>query len=521
MAGSRDETEAPPHPGHSSVAPPLGITGAPMRVSVMGAAIAVTLALGLALLRMVWRAAALSPRRLDVAPLDTVPVDAERVADALARTIRHQTICRPREAPPAKALAALQAELAGLFPRVHASLEREPVADWSLLCTWRGSAPGLAPVVLVAHQDVVPVESGTEVAWSQPPFSGAVSGGEVWGRGALDDKGSLVAILAAVEDLLAEGFVPRRTLLLAVGHDEEVGGEAGARAIAAELASRGVRAALVLDEGGAISEGVLPGLGPVALVGVAEKGAVSLELVAEAPGGHSSMPPPQSAVGIVAEAVRRLEAGRPPARMVEATRATLMAVAPGMPFVHRLVLANADVLEPLVLRALASRPALDAAIRTTTAATVFHGGTKSNVLPERASAVVNFRILPGESVEDVIAHARATVADARVRVAIEPGTSGREPTRASPADGPVFALLEETIAARFPGVIVAPYLVLGRTDARHFEAISENVYRFLPLRLDADARRRLHGIDERVGVEELAGAVGFYRELIRRAQRDL
>jgi carboxypeptidase PM20D1 len=482
----------------------------------------VVVALGLVLLKMVWRAAALSPHRLDVAPLDTASVDAEHVAHALARSIRHQTISRPREAPPAEALEALQAELGALFPRVHASLERERVADWSVLYTWRGSAPELAPVVLVAHQDVVPVEPGTEDAWSRPPFSGAVSGGEVWGRGALDDKSSLVAILAAVEDLLAEGFAPRRPLLLAIGHDEEIGGEAGARAIAAELASRGVRADLVLDEGGVVSDGVLPGLGPVALVGVAEKGAVSLELMAEAQGGHSSMPPPQSAVGIVAEAVRRLETGRPSARLVQPTRATLAALAPQLPLPYRLVLANADVLEPLVLRALATRPALDAAIRTTTAATVIHGGTKSNVLPERASAVVNFRILPGETVDDVIAHARATVADARVRIGIEPGTSGREPTAVSPVDGPAFALLEETIVARFPGVVVAPYLVLGRTDARHFEAISENVYRFLPLRLDAaDARTRLHGTDERVGVEELAGAVGFYRELIRRAQRDL
>ena len=493
-----------------------------MRVAFTRVAIAAFVALGLAFLRMVWHAAVLSPRHLEVAPLDTAPVDAERVARALGRTIRHQTISRSREAPAAaEAFEALHAELSALFPRVHTTLERERVGDWSLLYTWRGSDPELAPVVLVAHQDVVPVDPGTEDAWSQPPFSGAVSGGAVWGRGALDDKGSLVAILDAVEDLLAEGFVPRRPLLLAFGHDEEIGGEAGARAVAAELEARGVRAALVLDEGGAISDGLLPGLGPVALIGVAEKGSVSLELIAEAPGGHSSIPPRQSAVGIVAEAVRALETKRPPARMVEATRATLEALAPELPFLPRLVLANADVLERLLLRALATRPALDAAIRTTTAATVIHGGTKSNVLPKRASAVVNFRILPGESVDDVVAHARATITDQRVGIEIEPGTSAREPSAASPTDGPAFTLLEGTIAARFPGVVIAPFLVPGRTDARHFEAISEDVYRFLPTRLDADARITLHGTDERVGIEQLAGAVGFYRELIRRAQRDL
>ena len=522
MPGSRDATQAPPRLTTADVAPRRPAVGARPSVSIRRVATAAVLALGLALLWMVRRAAGLPVRRLDVAPLDTAPVDDEGVAHALARTIRHQTISHSREAPPAaEALDALQTELRALFPRVHASLEVERVGEHSLLYSWRGGTAELPPVVLEAHQDDVPVDAGTEGAWSHPPFSGVVAGGEVWGRGALDDKSSLVAIFAAVEDLLAVGFAPRRPLLLAIGHDEEIGGEAGAQAIVAELVSRGVHADLVLDEGGVISDGVLPGLGPVALVGVAEKGAVSLELIADAPGGHSSMPPHQSAIGIVAEAVRRLETGRPSARLVPPTRATLEALAPELPFVLRLVLANADVLTPLVLRALATRPALDAAIRTTTAATVIQGGTKSNVLPEHASAVVNFRILPGESVDDVMAHARATVADARVRIRIEPGTSGREPSAASPYEGPAFSLLEQTIAARFPGVVVAPYLVLGRTDARHFEAISQNVYRFLPLRLDADARQRLHGTDERVGVGELAAAVGFYRELIRRAQQDL
>jgi carboxypeptidase PM20D1 len=493
-----------------------------VRVSIARAAIAASIVLGLAILLMGWRAAVLSPRHLEVAPLDTAPVDAQRVADALARTIRIQTISLSREAPPAaEAFEALHAELRALFPRVHASLERELVGDRSLLFTWRGTVPGLAPIVLVAHQDVVPIDPGTEDAWSRPPFSGAVSNGEVWGRGALDDKASLIATLAAVEDLLAEGFVPRRTVLLAFGHDEEIGGDSGARAVAAELQARGVRAALVLDEGGAITDVPIPGVGAVALIGVAEKGLVSLELVAEATGGHSSMPPPQSAIGTIAQAVRALEANHPPARMVDATRATFEALAPEMSFLPRLAFANADVLEPVLLRVLATRPALDAAIRTTTAVTVIDGGAKSNVLPKRATAIVNFRILPGDSVDDVVAHAKATIADERVRVEIAPETSARDPSATSPIDGPVFVLLEETIAARFPDVVIAPYLVLGGTDARHFSVISDNIYRFLPLRLDADARTRLHGTDERVSVKDLADAVGFYRELIRRAQRDL
>ena len=204
MAGSRDKTPALPRLSHANAAPPLQAAGGPMGVRAMRAATALVLALGAALLRMALRAGVRSQHRLDVTPLDTAPVAADDVAHALARTIRHQTISRSREEPlPAEAFEALHQELSALFPRVHASLELERLGDHSLLYTWRGNAPELAPVILVAHQDVVPVEPGTEDAWSQPPFSGAVTVGEVWGRGAIDDKSSLVAILTAVEDLLA------------------------------------------------------------------------------------------------------------------------------------------------------------------------------------------------------------------------------------------------------------------------------------------------------------------------------
>jgi carboxypeptidase PM20D1 len=495
-----------------------------MKRGIARGALALFLALLLGIGWLTWRALSIPSRQLEAEALDDAPVDAARVADALARVIRIRTISESREAPvAADAFRALHRELERLFPRIHsgAGLERERIADWSLLYTWRGSDPELEPLLLVAHTDVVPIDPGTENAWKQAPFSGAVVDGEVWGRGAIDDKGSLIATLAAVEDLLAERFTPKRTLLLALGHDEEIGGNAGARAIATTLEARGVRAALVLDEGGVVSEDMIPDLGPIALVGVAEKGSVSLALTVEAPGGHSSVPPRQSAIGIASEAVRALETQHPSARLVETTRATFAALAPELSFPARLVLANADVLARPLLRVLASNAALDAAIRTTTAPTVFHGGAKSNVLPKRVTAVVNFRIIPGETVEDVVAHARATIADDRVHIDIARGTPAREPSAESPTDGPAFALLQKTIAARFPEALVAPYLVLGGTDARHYGVISENVYRFLPLRLNPESRTRMHGTDERLDVDELANAVRFYRELIRRAQQPL
>ncbi len=493
-----------------------------MKRGIVRGAMTVGLLLLLAVVWLGWRALSLPSRQVSAEPIDAHEVDAERVADALARAIRIPTISLSRDADPdAAAFRALHEELERRFPRVRATLSRERIADWSLLYTWPGADPSLAPILLAAHQDVVPIDPGTEEAWTHPPFSGAVVDGVVWGRGAIDDKGSLIAVLAAVESLLEEGFAPERGVLLAFGHDEEIGGDAGARGIARSLEERGLRPLLVLDEGGMVALDMLPGLGAVALVGVAEKGSVSLSLTAEATGGHSSVPPRQSAVGIAAAAVRALETERPPARMVDTMRATLATLAPELGVLPRFVLANADVLERPLLRALAGNEMLDAAIRTSTAATVIHGGAKSNVLPKHVEAIVNFRIIPGETVEDVVAHARATVADERVTIDIAPGTPAREPTAESPTDSAEYLLLQRTIAARFPDTLVTPYLVVGGTDARHYTAVCENVFRFLPFRVDTETRTLLHGTDERIAVAELAGAVGFYRELIRRSQEAL
>lgn len=449
----------------------------------------------------------------------TDPLDAAQVAHALAQAIRHRTVSISRTSPvAADEFEGLHDELKVLFPRVHSTLERERIGRYGLLYSWPGQDPDAEAIVLVAHQDVVPVEPDTDGEWSQPPFGGEIVGGEVWGRGALDDKGSLIAILAAVEDLLGSGFEPRRPLLLAFGDDEEVGGGAGAAAIAAELERREVRAAMVLDEGGAVADDILPGVGPVALVGIAEKGAVRLQLVVEGAGGHASMPPRRSTVGILAEAVQALERRPPRARLIQATRATLEALAPEVPRPLRLVLGHLDLFAPFVLRAFAKRPELDASVRTTTAVTVIRAGAKANAIPESARAVADVRILPGETVAGVVAHARDAIDDDRVRVSIDPETVPRDPGPTSPVDGPAFRLLEETVNACFHDAVVAPYLVLGGTDARHYAGITDAIYRFLPLYLDAAARACLHGTDERIPIADLAGAVRFYRELIRRAQ---
>jgi carboxypeptidase PM20D1 len=228
-----------------------------------------------------------------------------RLAQALRfATISHEDPAQVDRAP----FRELHRFLEESFPQVHHSLKREVIEEYSLLYTWQGTDASLAPALFAGHIDVVPVESGTETEWQYPPFEGCVEEGYIWGRGALDDKVAVLGLLEAAEALLARGFQPHRTIYLAFGHDEEVGGTYGAKRIAALLQQRGVRLEFALDEGLAVTEGIIPKVSkPVAMVGIAEKGYLCLELSAESRGGHSSMPPSETAIGILSAAITRLE----------------------------------------------------------------------------------------------------------------------------------------------------------------------------------------------------------------------
>ena len=443
-------------------------------------------------------------------------------AERLAGSLRIRTISSEDPAAfDANAFATLHAYLRMAFPRVHTQLRRETVGTHSLLYTWQGSDSSLKPILLIGHLDVVPVETDTLDQWQQAPFSGRIVDGFIWGRGAIDNKSAVLGTLEAVEMLLAEGFRPVRTVHLAYGHDEEVGGAAGAREIAAVLKARGVEPEMVLDEGGVIGEGILPGITePVALVGIAEKGFVTVELSTRVTGGHSSLPARQSAIGILSAAVARLEENPMSARLQGPTRQLFDRIGPRLPTVRRAVLANLWLTVPLVLRSLEQTPTTNAMVRTTTAPTIFQAGTKDNLLPSRARAVVNFRILPGDTVATVVEHVKRAVGDSRVEITIV-GRFSAEPSAVSSTDSESFRTLEQTIRSVVPDAIVAPYLVVVATDARHYSGLSGNVYRFLPLRLTPGDLERMHGIDERIGVHEYETAIRLYRQLVLEAASDV
>jgi carboxypeptidase PM20D1 len=350
------------------------------------------------------------------------PVDAQAVAQRLAASLRFRTVSyqNPADFDPAPFEALLE-YLRVTYPRAHAALRVRRVAGYSLLLEWPGTQASLQPVLFMSHTDVGPVEPGTEEEWTHPAFAGVVADGVIWGRGAVDDKNGVIAWLESVERLLAEGYAPARGLYFAFGHDEEVGGHAGAAAVAALLRNEGRRFEFIIDEGGFVVEDtpILPGR-LLAMVNIAEKTYFTVRLRARGEGGHSSMPPRHTAIGKLASALGRLEANPMPARLSGPIREMLTAVAPEVPGIEGWALRNLWLTEPLVLRGLTGDRSTNALVRTTTAITIFEGGVKENVLPQEAVATVNFRLLPGDSTEAVLDHIERTIDDPEITVEERP-----------------------------------------------------------------------------------------------------
>jgi carboxypeptidase PM20D1 len=435
------------------------------------------------------------------------------LAEHLAGAIRIPTVSYQDSSPRRVALAQLRVYLASIFPRTHATLAHEVVGDGNLLFTWAGTDTTLESIVMMGHMDVVPVEPGSERLWTHPPFSGDIADGFIWGRGALDDKVGVLSLLEAVESLVAEGVRPRRNVFLAFGADEEVIGR-GATDIIAVLRARGVRPLVAIDEGSAVVRGVIPGTSrPVGLIGISEKGIASVDLTVEGTGGHSSMPPAQTAVGVIAHAIDQLEMHPMKARLNGPTAAMFDRVGRELTLPYRIALANLWLTRPLLVRSLSRSPTTNATIRTTTAPTVIQGSPKDNVLPIRARAIVNFRIIPGETAETVLQHVRKTVDDPRVKIALNGEPSAPSPV--SSTNSAAYLTIARTIRALEPGAIVAPSLVVGATDARHYAGYARDVYRFLPVSLGPDDLARIHGKNERVAVRDYGRAVAFKTKLVR------
>lgn len=456
-------------------------------------------------------------RQVQVQPLAKLSVDEAGVAGRLSAAVRIATVSLDGQPNAnAESIQAFQAQLQQDYPKLHAALKLERLGA-SLLYTWQGSDPKAQPILLMAHQDVVPIAPGTEKDWIEPPFSGAIKDGFVWGRGSWDDKGNLISQMEAIEMLVASGYQPRRTIYLAYGADEEAGGT-GAMAIAAELKKRGVRLEFVLDEGLLITDGLVPGLSaPAALIGVAEKGYLSLKLSVSTAPGHSSMPPAQgqSAIALLANAVRHVDEHQMPGGLRGVAGDMFASLAPEMSGMPHLALTNLWLFGPVIEGQLKAGASTNAMLRTTTAPTIFNAGNKENVLPGRAEATINFRLLPGDTVGAVVAHVKKAVADDRIEVTVLPGA--QEASSVSPQEVLGYRAIERTVREVFPGTLVAPGLMIGAADARHYAAVSDNVYRFSPVLAKPEDLPRFHGTNERLSTANLADMVRSHHRLVSEA----
>lgn len=458
-----------------------------------------------------------APLAAESAPVELaspVPLDLDLAAQHLGDAVRIRTVSHQDPAHNDWAeWERLRTWLAATYPAVHAAARLELVAGYTLVYTWPGKDPARRPIVLMAHHDVVPVTPGTEGDWRHAPFAGVVADGAVWGRGALDNKSSLVALFESLEALARSGFVPAASIIVVSGHDEEAGGS-GAAAAAALLESHGVDAEFVLDEGLAVVAD-FPLLGrPVALVGIAEKGYGTLAVTAPAAGGHSSAPPRETGVETLARAVLAITSRPFPMRFEGPAAEMVRVLAPDAGAAVKLAVANEWLFAPLLVRQMAATPAGAATLHTTIAPTMLRGSPKENVLPQEATALINYRIAPGQTSAEVMEHARA--ATSGLDVTLQWVRPPYEPAPISSTTSRGWRLIAAAAAAAgdWP---VAPGLVTATTDSRSMTSVGEDIYRFQAIVASMREFEMIHGTDERLTLDNLRRLTDFYARLIASA----
>ncbi|HVN58637.1 MAG TPA: M20 family peptidase [Bacteroidales bacterium] len=406
--------------------------------------------------------------------------------------------------------------LKNTYPRVFEKLEKQTFNHFGLLFKWQGTDTTLKPVVLMAHYDVVP--PGDSSSWERKPFSGYFDGTYIWGRGTLDDKASMISVLEAVEDLLGEGFKPARTIYLSFGYDEEISGMRGAGTIVKFFKKNNIVPEFVLDEGMAVSVGMVPMIKkPVALIGTSEKGYLTVKLTVEMPGGHSSTPEKETSVTLLNRAIMNLVQKQVKPAISGPVNDFINYIGPEMPFFARAIFANKWLLKGLLLDIYTGTASGNAMVRTTTAPTVVSAGIKDNVIPSRAEALVNFRILPGESISGLLAHIRKVIGDDRVIISADSSTSS-EPAPVSPVDTKGFTTISLSIRQVYKDVLVAPTLMLGSSDSKFFSAVTSNIYKFAPIVVTSADMERIHGLNERTKADDFKKGIQFYHQVIINSQ---
>lgn len=449
-----------------------------------------------------------------VKPIKPV-LDEQKIAERLSQAIAIKTISSGVDDEPGPEFEQFINWMQSTYPAVFSQLKSQRVGPYSLLLEWSGSQQQTAPILLSAHYDVVPIAPETEHLWQHPPFEGHIDKQYIWGRGALDDKSAVIGLLEALSLSIAGGFQPQRTIYISLTHDEELGSANGAALVTDYLIERGVKLDWSLDEGSFVLDSFIPGIEkPVVSINVAEKGFLTIELSAQGKGGHSSMPPAQTTVGILSAAISKLQDHKIAGGLDGLSAAMFDALSRHMPVEQKVFFANQWLFGGILEAKMSQVAFSNALLRTTTAPTMFSAGIKDNVLPIHAKAVVNFRLHPRDTSADVVTHIESVVDDPRVKIHIKQDNPA---SRASSYSGGGFDLIAASAQAVYGEVVIAPGITIGGTDSSQYERVANNSYRFNPMMIVSDDLAGFHGTNERISIANMAHAVMFYQNLMERS----
>ena len=441
-------------------------------------------------------------------------LDETKAIENLSKSIQFQTISHPDyEKFDYEEFQRFLSWLETEYFQVFKNLEKKYLGK-TLLLKWQGEASDLNPILLTGHYDVVPVRADADSIWQESPFSGKIDGDYIWGRGALDDKSGVIAILEAVNYLLEKNFSPRRTVYLSFGHDEEIGGRRGAGKVTEFLLNEGVELEWTLDEGSFLLQDIIPGINkPVAVINVAEKGSLTIQVIGKAEGGHSSMPSSKSSVGYLAEALLKLENNPVPGKLEGISLGLFDEVSKQMPFQYKILFANLWLFEPLINNFLSDSPTMNAVIRTTTAPTMLSASNRLNVLASEAVGTVNFRLHPRDNPEKIVNFVKDLISNENIEV--KNLSAGTLASSVSDWETEGYRAISNSVREVYGDIIVAPGLMVGGSDSKHYAKAAKNSYRFNPFPLSANELSGLHGINERIKKDDFLNGIRSYIKIIQ------
>lgn len=464
------------------------------------------------IIKIFWNTFSVKNKQINVEPIKPLNISDKSISN-LSKAIQIKTVSHDdTDSIDYSQFSKFRNFLEKTYPNIHSKMSKEVINQHSLLYCWKGKNTKLKPIILLAHQDVV--EAKHLDNWSFPPFSGEINNNYIYGRGTLDNKGSLISIMESCEKLLQNNFQPQRTVYLAFGHDEEIMGMQGAKKIATILEKRKINAHFILDEGLIVTDGIVPNIKKtVALIGTCEKGFASFKLETEAEGGHSSMPEKKDAISQLSEAIFRLKKNGFSPKITKPVDGFLDYLTNEMPFTNKMAFSNRWLFERLIISQYKKTNSGNALIKTTIAPTIFNSGNKENVMPQSAYAIINIRILPETSISFIEKHIRKTIDNPKVKISRMPKMKEVPPV--SPTENEAFLLLHKTIKKIYPDAVVAPSLMLGTSDAQHYRCLSENIYRFLPIQLKSEDLKMIHGSNEKISIENYKRSINFYYHLLK------